>query len=92
MSRRKSCLGTTIIPSSSLTISYRTARGSKVELLRELHADNPLVEVIDIPDIINGHFQDAFVGVDAVIHTASPLPGRADPDHMMKVRDIFETC
>jgi nucleoside-diphosphate-sugar epimerase len=57
-----------------------TARGRKAEALRVLYANNPSIEVVEIADIVHGQFQDALVGVDAVIHTASPLPGRNDPE------------
>jgi len=59
------------------------ARGRKAEALRVLYADNSSVEVVEISDIVHGQFQDALVGVDAVIHTASPLPGRAAPQDML---------
>ncbi|KAF8813958.1 NAD(P)-binding protein [Phlegmacium glaucopus] len=55
------------------------ARGRKAEALRVLHAKNSSIEIIEIADIIYDQFRDALVGVDAVIHTASPLPGRTDP-------------
>jgi nucleoside-diphosphate-sugar epimerase len=59
------------------------ARGKKAEALRVLFADNPSVEVVEVPNIVDSQFQDALVGVDAVIHVASPLPGRADPQGML---------
>jgi nucleoside-diphosphate-sugar epimerase len=59
------------------------ARGSKAEALRVLYADNSSVEVIKISDIVHAQFQDALVGVDAVIHLASPLAGRAGPQEML---------
>jgi nucleoside-diphosphate-sugar epimerase len=60
------------------------ARGKKAEALRLLYANNPSIQVVEIADIIHGQFQDELVGVDAVIHTASPLPGRTDPEATMK--------
>ena len=56
-----------------------------------LYADNPSAEVVEISDIVHGQFQDALVGVDAVIHVASPLPGQADPQEMLNVSSVFET-
>jgi hypothetical protein len=50
-----------------------------------LYADNHSIEIIEITDIVHGQFQDALIGVDAVIHTASPLPGRASPQEMLNV-------
>ena len=67
-------------------LSYSAARGRKAEELGVLYADNPSIKVVEISDIVYGQFQDALVGVDAVIHVASPLPGRASPQEMMDVR------
>ena len=68
------------------------ARGKKAEALKVLHANNPSIEVVDITDLIHDQFHDALVGVDAVIHTASPLPGRAEPQEMLDVSPgPFET-
>ena len=61
------------------------ARGKKAEVLRALYADNHSIEIVEISDIVHGQFQDALVGVDAVIHTASPLPGRASREEMLNV-------
>ena len=58
--------------------------------MRELYKNNPSVEVIEIADLVRGQFGNVFDGVDAVIHTASPLPGRAEPDVMLDVRSAFE--
>ena len=65
--------------------SDSVARGKKAEALRVLYADNHSIEIVEISDIVHGQFQDALVGVDAVIHTASPLPGRAKPQEMLDV-------
>jgi hypothetical protein len=61
------------------------ARGKKAEALRVLYADNHSIEIVEISDIVHSQFQDALVGVDAVIHTASPLPGRATQQEMLNV-------
>ena len=61
------------------------ARGKKAEALRAIYADNHSIEIVEISDIVHGQFQDALVGVDAVIHTASPLPGRASREEMLSV-------
>ena len=67
------------------------ARGKKAEALRVLYAGNNLIEIVEISDIVHGQFQEALVGVDAVIHTASPLPGRAKPQEMLDVCGFFLT-
>ena len=64
-------------------------RGKKAEALRVLYADNHSIEIVEISDIVHGQFQDALVGVDAVIHTASPLPGRASREEMLNVCCCF---
>ena len=61
------------------------ARGNKAEALRVLYAENPSVEIVEISDIVHAQLQDALVGVDAVIHTASPLPGRTSQQEMLNV-------
>ena len=53
--------------------------------MRAIYADNRSIEIVEISDIVHGQFQDALVGVDAVIHTASPLPGRASQEEMLNV-------
>ena len=88
MSKRESCL---TLFYHFLTFNVSAARGRKAEALRVLYADNSSVEVVEISDIVHGQFQDALVGVDAVIHTASPLPGRAAPQDMLNVRAAYET-
>jgi len=59
------------------------ARRTKAEALRVLYANNPSIKVVEITDVVHGQFKDALVGVNAVIHTASPMPGRADPQEML---------
>ena len=87
MSKRES---TICCPNIGSPSSYSAARGRKAEALRVLHAGNPSIKVVEISDIVHGQFQDALVGVDAVIHTASPLPGRANPQEMLNVCSVSE--
>ncbi|KAH9484972.1 Putative uncharacterized oxidoreductase [Psilocybe cubensis] len=61
-----------------------SARKNKVEPLRELYKSVPSIEIVEIADIAHGEFEELLQGVDAVIHTASPLPGRQDVDSMLK--------
>lgn len=57
--------------------------------LKELYSAYPSVEIIDVPDIATSEFKEALVGVDAVIHTATPLPARVDVETLLKVRNAF---
>ena len=50
-----------------------------------LYANDPSIEIVEIADIVHGQFQDVLLGVDAVIHIASPLPGRTDLQNMLNV-------
>lgn len=43
-------------------------------------------EAITIADIASGSFPAAFKGVDAVIHTAAPIPNKASAEEILKVR------
>ncbi|KAJ7127919.1 hypothetical protein C8R44DRAFT_873689 [Mycena epipterygia] len=56
------------------------ARGAKADLLKSIYAIyGDRFETVKITDIAHDQFLDALVGVDAVIHLASPLPGQAEP-------------
>ncbi|KAF7339258.1 Epimerase domain-containing protein [Mycena venus] len=41
------------------------------------------VEVVKITDIAHDQFPEALAGVDAIIHIATPAPGRAEPSAML---------
>jgi len=43
------------------------------------------VETVIVDDLIKGDFTSALQGVDALIHVASPLPGRGSPDYTIDV-------
>jgi hypothetical protein len=60
-----------------------------VAALKELYSAYPSIEIIDVPDIATSEFKEALVGVDAVIHTATPLPARVDVETLLKVRKCF---
>lgn len=69
-----------------LSRGYRvrvSARGKKAAILRTAYSGNAAVEVFEISDIIHDQFPEALQGVDAVIHAASPLPGRMEPEQML---------
>ncbi|KAJ7440346.1 hypothetical protein B0H11DRAFT_2099933 [Mycena galericulata] len=56
------------------------ARGTKADYLKSTYASyGDRFEIVKISDIAHDQFPEALAGVDAVIHLASPLPGRAEP-------------
>ncbi|THU97836.1 NAD(P)-binding protein, partial [Dendrothele bispora CBS 962.96] len=55
-----------------------SARGSKFEGLKNALARFPNFEAVEIQDVSTADFSDAFKGVQAVIHTAAPVPTRLD--------------
>ncbi|THU76584.1 NAD(P)-binding protein [Dendrothele bispora CBS 962.96] len=57
-----------------------SARGKKVELLKKALSSYPNFEAVEIADIAAGDYSDIFKGVDAIIHTAAPLPGATDKE------------
>ena len=62
------------------------ARGAKAQHLRNFYADQKdRLEVVSIADIAKDQFPEALIGVDAVIHTASPLDG-TDAQSILNVR------
>jgi hypothetical protein len=65
---------------------FSVARGAKAQHLKDFYADkNDQFEVLNIADIAKDQFPDALIGVDAVIHTASPLDG-SDAEATLNVR------
>ncbi|KAI0695062.1 NAD-P-binding protein [Cerioporus squamosus] len=70
-----------------LEAGYRvrgTARGPKLDLIREHYKSNPNFEAVQIDDIVTSDFSSAFQGVDAVLHVASPIAGRAAPEEQLQ--------
>lgn len=64
------------------------ARGAKAaELARKYVRFGNKFEVVTISDITTDQFPEALRNIDAVIHTASPLPGRQAPEAIFSVRD-----
>jgi hypothetical protein len=63
----------------------RAARGRKVPLLKKAFEKYPQFEAVEVADVASGDFSTAFDGVGAIIHTAAPLPGRADGETALKV-------
>ncbi|KAJ7641892.1 hypothetical protein FB45DRAFT_901283 [Roridomyces roridus] len=63
------------------------ARGAKAQHLKSTYAAagyGGVFEVVKIGDIAHDEFPEALVGVDAVIHVASPLAGREGPEEILK--------
>ncbi|KAJ7486194.1 hypothetical protein B0H11DRAFT_2017325 [Mycena galericulata] len=56
------------------------ARGRKVPLLKKALEKYPQFEVVEITDIATADYTAVFKGVGAIIHTAAPIPGRADSE------------
>lgn len=59
-----------------------TARSAKVALLQKTNVPN--LEYVAIDDVAVSDFTEALKGVDAVVHVASPLPGKASVEETMK--------
>ncbi|KAJ7040586.1 hypothetical protein C8F04DRAFT_239943 [Mycena alexandri] len=60
------------------------ARGAKAHHLKSSYASyGDRFEVVEITDISHDQFPEALVGVDGIIHLASPLPGRAEPEALL---------
>ncbi|KAJ7169248.1 hypothetical protein C8R43DRAFT_1085529 [Mycena crocata] len=58
-----------------------STREAKAEILNSTYASyGARFGIVKITDIANEQFPEALVGVDAIIHVASPLAGRAEPD------------
>ncbi|KAJ7750659.1 hypothetical protein DFH07DRAFT_544476 [Mycena maculata] len=60
------------------------ARGRKIPLLRKALEKYPQFEAVEITDIATADYTATFKGVGAIIHTAAPLPGRADSETALK--------
>lgn len=69
-----------------LSRNHSAARGAKVSELKTVYAEfGEQFEVVSISDIASDQFPDALQGVNAVIHSAAPLPDRAPPELIIKV-------
>ena len=63
----------------------RIARPRKADLLKRAYAKHgDKVEIVIVEDLVKGDFTDSLKGVSAVIHAATPVPGREE------LRDILE--
>ncbi|KAK0447844.1 NAD-P-binding protein [Desarmillaria tabescens] len=67
----------------------RTARPGKIESLRAAPvADNPDFSLVQIDDIAMSDLSGALKDVDYIIHTASPLAGKASPQESLQEWDV----
>ncbi|KAJ7101328.1 hypothetical protein B0H15DRAFT_796153 [Mycena belliarum] len=61
------------------------ARGAKADQMKVNYASyGDRIEIVKIVDIGADKFPEALIGVDAIIHTASPLAGREEPAKMLE--------
>ncbi|KAJ7069496.1 hypothetical protein C8F01DRAFT_1363671 [Mycena amicta] len=60
------------------------ARGRKISLLKQVFEKYLQFEAVEISDVATADYTDVFKGVGAIIHTAAPLPGRADSETAFK--------
>ena len=64
-------------------------RSPKVEALKANYSKyGDRVEIVVADDIINGDFTDALRGASALIHVASPLPGRDETEALINVSTL----
>ena len=64
----------------------RVARSRKADALRKVYAKyGDKVDIVVIEDLVKGDFTDALKGVFAVIHVATPIPGREEPRDTLEV-------
>lgn len=64
----------------------RVSRWRKADALRQAYAKyGDRVEIVVVNDLVKGDFTDALKGVSAVIHTATPVPGREELQDILKV-------
>ncbi|KAJ7161816.1 hypothetical protein C8R43DRAFT_991521 [Mycena crocata] len=60
-------------------------RQAKAEHLKSTYASyGDHFEIVKITDIAHDQFMEALVGVDAIVHMASPMPGRAEPETLFE--------
>ncbi|KAJ7048712.1 hypothetical protein C8F01DRAFT_1188614 [Mycena amicta] len=62
-----------------------TARGAKADQLQAAYASyGERFQVVKIADIAKDQFPEALVGVDAVLHLATPMPGKIGFEEQLK--------
>jgi len=64
----------------------RVARSRKADALKKVYAKyGDKVDIVVVEDLITGDFTDALKGVSAVIHVATPIPGREELSAVLEV-------
>ena len=65
-------------------------RSPKKEALKAVYSKyGDRVEIVVVDDLANGDFTDALRGVSALIHVASPLPGRDETRALIDVSTLY---
>jgi len=86
-----SSFGHLIFAGLKMAISFRTARGAKVELARQGFASyGDRFKVVNVDDIATDDILEHLKGVTAVIHTAGPLPSRGDAKSILRVSFFYD--
>ncbi|KAF8647170.1 hypothetical protein AX16_007000 [Volvariella volvacea WC 439] len=60
-------------------------RSPKLSKIKKDYANVKAFEAVEISDIVHGQFSNALQGVYAVIHIATPLPGRTSAEELFQV-------
>ena len=64
----------------------RVTRSRKADALKKVYAKyGDKVDIVVVEDLITGDFTDAFKGVSAVSHVATPIPGREELSAVIEV-------
>lgn len=48
----------------------------------------PNLEFVEVDDVVSGDFTEALKGVNGVIHTACPLPGKKNLEELLSVSTV----
>ena len=76
---------TVSLPVPLLNATIRIARSQKADALRKAYSKyGDKVDIVVVDDLVKGDFTEVLKGVSAVIHTATPVPGRE------KTKDVLE--
>ena len=68
---------------------HSVVRSPKAEALKTAYSKyEGKVEIVVVDDLIKGDFTDALRGVSALIHVASPVPGRDETKALIDVSPL----